>query len=211
MIAKLTGTLSVVADERVIVDCAGIGYEVLIPSFALSELSGGLGREVTLHTIEFIEGNVAAGGALVPRLVGFLRPDDRVFFGLFTRAKGMGMRKSLRAFAEPAERIAAAIESADAATLARLPGVGKRLAAQLIADLRGKLEDFALAGEAAARTPAAKYTAAQRDALEVLLAWGERRADAEAWLARAAQLHPDLAQPDEWIRAAYRIKGGADG
>ena len=147
MIAKLTGTLSVVADERVIVDCAGIGYEVLIPSFALSELSGRLGREVTLHTIEFIEGNVAAGGALVPRLVGFLRPDDRVFFGLFTRAKGMGMRKSLRAFAEPAERIAAAIESADA----------------------------------------------------------------EAWLARAAQLHPDLAQPDEWIRAAYRIKGGADG
>ncbi len=59
--------------------------------------------------------------------------------------------------------------------------------------------------------PEAQWTQEQRDALEVLVALGERRLEAERWIARAAQVQPDIATADEWVRAAYRVKTGAKG
>ena len=56
-----------------------------------------------------------------------------------------------------------------------------------------------------------KFSDAQRDALEVLLALGESRQDAERWLERAAQLHPDLQETEAWVKAGYRIKSGVEG
>ena len=49
----------------------------------------------------------------------------------------------------------------------------------------------------------------QRDALELLVAWGDSRTEAQRWLERAGQLHPELEQVEAWVRAAYRIKAGA--
>lgn len=94
--------------------------------------------------------------------------------------------------------------------LARLPGIGRRAAEQIIASLRGKVTAHAYA---AADVPAAskrELNDDQRDAIEILVAWGDSRVDAERWIARAAQLHDDLASPEDWVRAAYRIKGGAE-
>jgi hypothetical protein len=39
-----------------------------------------------------------------------------------------------------------------------------------------------------------------------MVALGERRADAQRWLARTAQLHPGAHPPDEWIHLAYRVR-----
>ena len=50
-----------------------------------------------------------------------------------------------------------------------------------------------------------------RSGLEVLLTFGEVRADAERWLERAAQLHPDIEGADNWVKAVYRIKSGLEG
>lgn len=210
MIVRITGTILDVTEESVVIDRDGLGYEVLIPGHALGNLTAMKGQVVTLYTLEYYEG-AAVGGNLIPRLIGFVHPEDRAFFQLFITVKGIGSRKALRALDQPASRIAAAIEAGDARALTQLPGIGKRAADQIIAELRGKLDAFSLA--AAAERPVGKveWSSGQRDALEVLVAWGERRADAEQWLQRAAQLHPDITQPDEWIRVAYRIKAGSEG
>ena len=50
----------------------------------------------------------------------------------------------------------------------------------------------------------------QRDAIEILVAWGDHRLDAERWIARAAQLHDNIVAAEAWVRAAYRIKSGAE-
>jgi hypothetical protein len=55
-----------------------------------------------------------------------------------------------------------------------------------------------------------EWTESQRAALEVLVQWGDSRADVERWLQRAAQLHPQTDTPDEWVRLAYRIKTGVE-
>jgi Holliday junction DNA helicase RuvA len=207
VIVRITGVVAEVTEESVVIDRDGLGYEVLVPGHALGELAAVRGQQITLYTLEYYEG-ATVGGNLTPRLIGFIHPEDRAFFQRFITVKGIGIRKALRALVEPAARIASAIENGDAKALTRLPGIGKRVAEQVVAELRGKLDAFALAA-AAERSPAkTDWTSAQRDALEVLVAWGERRCDAEQWLQRAAQLHPDLAQPDEWIRAVYRIKAG---
>ena len=140
MKVRVTGTLAEVQEDSVVLERDGIAWEVLIPRFALGELATYRGREVTLHTIEYLEGG-QNGGPLTPRLIGFLHPEDKAFYRRFLAVKGMGPRKSLKAFAEPVARIATWIEEGDAKSLVRLPGIGKRAAELIIAQLRGKMSD----------------------------------------------------------------------
>ena len=208
MIARLSGILAEVAETFAIVDHDGIGYEVLVCGYAIGELMAKRGERIMLHTMQYFEGT-AGGGNMIPRLVGFLHPEDRAFFERFITVKGIGVRKALKALTIPTGKVAAAIEAGDAKALTKLPGIGARAADTIIAELRGKLGDFAI-GQTADGTPSAAVTLnnAQRDAIEVMVALGERRADAEQWLARAMQLHPETATADEWVKVAYRIRSG---
>jgi len=209
MIVKLRGTLTDAGDESVVIEHDGLAREVLVPAYALPELAASRGGTIQLHTLEYLEGN-AAGGNLTPRMIGFMHAEDRVFFRQLITVKGVGVRKALRALAAPAAQIAAFIESGDAAALARLPGIGKRMAEQIIAELRGKLREHALAAGGIPPAAAGPFTPQQRDAIEIIVAWGDSRTDAERWIARAAQLHGDIAAPDEWVKAAYRIRAGTE-
>lgn len=203
MIVHISGMLSEVAEDRVVLDREGVGREVLVCGYTAQELSSMLGQQTTLYTMEYLEGN-AAGGNLVPRMVGFLRPEDRAFFNRFITVKGMGVRKAIKALAQPVGQVAAAIEEGDELALGRLPGVGKRGASQIVAELRGKMTPFAVTRVAIDTVE--DWTAEQRDALDVLIALGERRADGARWLSRARQLHPETRGSDEWVRLAYRIR-----
>lgn len=209
MIVLITGQLHAVRNEQVVIERDGLGYEVLVCGYSIGELTAFLGKEITLHTMQYLEGS-SAGGNLIPRLIGFLHREDRAFFEQFIKVKGMGARKALKALAEPIGMVAAAIESGDAKSLARLPGIGKRAAEQIIAELKGKVTPFAL--DQVERTEPAESTdgwsADQRDALQVMMALGERRNDAVQWLERAMQLHPGPHSADEWIKSAYRVRSG---
>jgi Holliday junction DNA helicase RuvA len=214
MIVRITGMLVDVTESGAILDRDGLAYEVLTPQFAIGELAAWRGRDVTLHTMEFYEGNQSSGH-LVPRLVGFLHPEDKLFFHRFLEVRGIGIRKALRALSEPVRRVASWIEQGDTKQLAKLSGIGKRGAELIVATLKGKLEDLALPPEGApAGGPAGGdglvLSQAQRDAMEVLVAWGDPRADVQRWLERAAQLHPDVEEAGEWVRAAYKVKTGAE-
>ncbi|UCD27963.1 MAG: hypothetical protein JSV03_12790 [Planctomycetota bacterium] len=213
MIVRLSGTVYEVHDGFAVIERDGIGYEVLICGYALGELAACKGRQVTLHTMEYYEGS-SVGGNYIPRLVGFLHAEDRTFFERFITVKGMGVRKAIKALAAPIGSVAAAIENSDTRYLANLPGIGKRAADQIVAELKGKMSDFAIgapeAGEPSVSAGQA-WPEQVRDALEVMIALGERRADTERWLERAQQLHPGEHGPDEWIRLAYRIKTGSEG
>lgn len=210
MIVRIVGNLMEVTEGAVAVERDGICREVLVPQFAVGELAACRGQEVTLHTIEFLEGNPASGN-LVPRVLGFLHPEDRMFFNRFVGVKGIGPRKALKALTEPVRRVASWIECGDTKALATLPGIGKRAAELIVAELRGKMDDLALPVSADGKAKVVQLSSAQRDALEVLLAWGDGRMDAERWLERAAQIHPDLKDAGDWVRAAYRIKAGVEG
>ena len=204
MIARITGLVEQATLDRVLVDVGGIGYEVLIPGADAERLSRQVGQEVTFFTRHYLEGS-AMGGQIEPRLLGFLRADDKAFFELFTTVDGLGPKKALKAMTIPVGTIASAIEGANAGVLAQLPGIGKRTADKIIATLKGKLARFAVGGLAEpAGPPLASF---QAEAIEVLVKLGERRPEAELWIRKAMQRDPAIASADRLIAEVYRVKG----
>ncbi|MCD4825270.1 MAG: Holliday junction DNA helicase RuvA [Phycisphaerae bacterium] len=205
MIARITGRLEEVRTTSVLVDVGGgIWYEVLVPACDVGRLSGKLGQDVVLHTIHYIEGDPSRG-QVTPRLIGFLGETDRDFFTAFTKVKGIGVRKALRALVRPVAEIAAAIEAKDAKMLVALPEVGKRTAETIIAELHGKMDEFA--GEVTA-TEAAELSEPGTEAVAVLIQLGEKRPDAVALVERILAVAPELQTPEDIIQQAYKLKAG---
>src|SRR5918998_1184326 len=142
MISALTGVLHQVEEDRVHLRVGAMLFEALVPASDVPLLQAGVGEEMTFHTIFYLEGD-ASGGNMEPRLIGFLRPEDKRFFQKFITVKGIGPKKALRALIYPAGEIAQAIESKDTRFLVGLPQIGKRMAEQIVAELAGKVAEFA--------------------------------------------------------------------
>ena len=120
-----------------------VAYEIMLPGYVVSSLAGKIGDDITLCTLEYYEGT-PAGGNLIPRMVGFMSEGEKDFFLKYTTVKGIGIKKALRSLNIPISTIASAVEDGNEKTLLALPEIGKRLAQQIIAELKGKLTSFAL-------------------------------------------------------------------
>ncbi len=144
MITKITGRLLQVGEQTLTLGIDAFEYEVLIPEFTRRQLQGSRGQDVSLHTIQYIDGNVQKGGRLMPRLIGFLNEVEREFFDLFCSVDGVGVKKALRAMVRPVPEVAQIIEQKDEKLLASLPGIGPSSADRIIAKLHRKMPKFAL-------------------------------------------------------------------
>ncbi|MEN6407804.1 MAG: Holliday junction branch migration protein RuvA [Thermoguttaceae bacterium] len=143
MITKITGQLVALHGDGLILKIDAFEYEVLIPECNRRQLQNELNQTVSLHTIEYLEGNPMQG-RMTPRLIGFLSEAEREFFELFCSVDGVGAKKALRAMVRPVKEVATAIEEQDAKGLAALPGIGPAMAERIIAKLRRKVPKFAL-------------------------------------------------------------------
>jgi Holliday junction DNA helicase RuvA len=206
MISALTGKLRRVDEDRIQLEAGPILYELLVPAASLTELQASLGEDLTLHTIFYLAGDPTRGG-LEPTLIGFLRPEDKQFFELFTTVKGIGPRKALKALTTSTGDIAHAIESKDTRFLSGLDGIGKRMAEQIVAELSGKLEKFATGyGQKPGISPVTRRAAFEEDAIAAMTALGERRSDAEHFLDRVKQGNAGLKTTDALLREMLRLR-----
>ena len=207
MITKITGIpISAVGDVLTL----GVGafeYEILIPEFTRRHVQQQIGREISLHTIEYLEGNPMQG-RMTPRLIGFLNAAEREFFEIFCQVDGVGVKKALRAMVRPVQEVAALIEDQDAKGLSGLPGVGPATAERIIAKLRRKVPKFALlvAREAPAGDAAAQDVVAE--AYDALRALGHSESDARRLLDRALERKKKFKDVDELLRAVYEQRSG---
>jgi holliday junction DNA helicase RuvA len=208
MISRLTGKVLEVADDRALLALGPVVLELLIPSADVPTLRHAIGNEITLHTWLYFEGD-GSGGSSEPRLLGFSSSTDKAFFEKFITVKGIGPKKALKALNRPCPEVASAIERKDARLLKSLPGIGTRMAEQIIAELSGKLAPFA--GPAIVGTTdsiaATTRSREEEDAVLSLLALGERRADVEAWLDRVRATKPELKTTDQLVRALLLARG----
>ena len=208
MIAQISGKLVELNSNTAIVQVEQICYEILLPGYLVSELSNRIGQEITLCTMEYYEGTVG-GGNLIPRIVGFLNVGEKDFFARYTSVKGIGIRKGLKSLTIPIATIALAIENGDEKILTTLPSVGKRLAQHMIAELKGKLSDFAVKAVGPKRQEDA-FTGFQIEAMEILIAWGEKRNDIMELIQMASKKHPEIKSAEELVPLVYRIKQGIE-
>lgn len=143
MITKITGELINVQQDAATLAHDAFEYEVLIPEFTRRQLQSRIGETVSLHTIQYLDGNPQQG-RLSPRLVGFTNEAERQFFALFCSVDGVGTKKALRAMVKPVQEVATMIEEQDPKGLSTLPGIGPATAERIIAKLRRKVPKFAL-------------------------------------------------------------------
>ena len=209
MIAQIEGKLVNLDSDSALVQVGAVVYEVMLPGYCVNALSDKVGSDITLCTMEYYEGT-PAGGNLIPRMVGFLSASERDFFTKYTTVKGIGIKKGLRSLSMPIATIAAAIENGDEKILMSLPSIGKRMSQQIIAELKGKLGTFAVGaepGQAAAKAISKPF---QIEALEILIAWGERRNEAMELIELACQRHPDINSAEALVPLVYRLKQGIE-
>ena len=143
MITKVKGRLLALGTGMLTLEVGPYEHQVLVPEFARRQLQSQVGTEISLHTIEYLEGDPTRG-RLTPRIIGFLNEPEREFFELFCSVDGLGVKKALRAMVRPVREVATAIEEQDAKSLSGLPGIGPATAERIIAKLRRKVPKFAL-------------------------------------------------------------------
>ena len=203
MISAITGTLRRVGQDRVHLACGPMLYEILVPASDIGQLKSLAKTEITLHTIFDLEGDPTRGG-LTPRLIGFLRHEDKQFFQLFITVKGIGPKRALRALVQPTGRIAAAIEQKNARFLVELPEIGKRMAELIVAELAGKAGAFALAG--AAPAPVSAHSVDESEAIDAAIQLGIPRVEAERLLERSRQTSPAIKSAESLLREMLRLR-----
>jgi Holliday junction DNA helicase RuvA len=186
VIARLRGLISEVEPEALIVEIAGVGLRVRVPSGTLA--SAQAGQEIALHTYLYVrEAELSLYGA----------PDAaslRIFEALLG-VGGIGPKLAMGLLsAMPADSLLSAIESESVDLLTRVPGVGRKTAQRIILDLKGKLPE-------GGKAPAS-LDGTDEDALLALVELGYSRFEAAAAL---ASLDEDVgATSEERLRAALR-------
>ncbi len=194
MIAQLTGLVASRADGACVIDVNGVGYLVHASTPCLAGLPAPPERAQVLTELQVREDAFT--------LFGFADAAERDWFRLLTTVQGVGGRVALNILSVlPPAALAAAIAGADKGRLGQASGVGPKLAARLVTELRDKAG--AIFPQAGGPLPAVPQGVAA-ELLSALLNLGYRRPEAEAALARAAAALPEDAGFDLRLRATLR-------
>ncbi|MDP2433727.1 MAG: Holliday junction branch migration protein RuvA [Pseudomonadota bacterium] len=189
MIGRLTGTLLEKQPPQIVVDVAGVGYEVDVPMSSFYNLPA-IGEKVVLVT-HFVVREDAQ------QLYGFLTQKERAAFRELIRISGVGPKLALSVLSGlSVDDLASCIVLQEAGRLTKVPGIGKKTAERLLLELKGKLAD------ALPQTGAGLAVASvANDALNALLALGY--SDKEA-LPALKQL-PEGLSLEESIRQSLKL------
>ncbi len=202
MITKITGKLLSVAPDTATLEIDAFEYTVLIPDFTRRQIQGRCGDTISLHTIQYLDGNPTQG-KLTPRLIGFTNIAEREFFELFCSVDGVGMRKALRAMVKPVREVAAVIEEQDVKGLSTLPGIGPATAERVIAKLRRKVPKFALLAARPEESQADAPADVVEEAFDVLKALGHGDVEARRLLEPILDQGKKFKDADALIREVY--------
>ena len=193
MIARLTGILAETAADHAVIDVGGVGYQVQASARTL-EAVGAVGGQVMLYTELQVREDAWT-------LFGFGSAGERDWFRLLTGVQGVGGKVALAILSIlPPDELHRAIASADAAMVARANGVGPKLAARIVNELKDTAGGGAL-GPAGA-TAAPRGTGA--DAVSALLGLGFKPAEANAAVNAANDELGGDASLDALVRLALR-------
>ncbi len=171
MIGRIHGTLIDQAPPQILVDCHGVGYELLLPMSSFYKLPA-VGQMVTLLTQLIVREDAQV-------LYGFETAGEREAFRQLIKVSGVGPRTALAVLSGmTVADLGLAVSTQEMGRIIKVPGIGKKTAERLLLELKGKLGSD-LTGVS---TAAIAASGAQADILQALMALGYSEKEASATL-----------------------------
>ena len=201
MIGKLKGVVDSYGEDFVIIDVNGVGYVVHCSSRTLQRLPS-TGEAAALSIETHVREDMI-------RLYGFHSDAEREWFRLLQTVQGVGSRVALGILSvlDPGA-LATAVATGDRGSVARGPGVGPKLAARIVAELKDKAPAFAAIDPALIRlTDAVEDRSAPQpvsDAVSALVNLGYPQVQASAAIAAALRSAGEAAEAKTLIRLGLR-------
>ena len=194
MIAKLTGLFDDFGPDWAVIDVGGVGYLVHCSAKTLDAL-GARGAAVTVHTeLQVSENDM--------RLIGFASGEERAWFRLLTGVQGVGSKMALAVLsALSVDEVQRACAGGDAAMVARAQGVGPKLAARIVNELKDKAGGIVGTGGGLA----VPVGSASADAVSALQNLGFKPQVATMAVARAIEELGEGAGLNELVKAALKL------
>jgi len=202
MIGYLEGKIIDKNDDRVLLLCNQVGYEVILPAFVMATLEK---KAYDDHDIiSFYIYYHQTERQPKPVLIGFNHESEKEFFLNFISVEAIGPLKAVKALHLPISEIATAIENKDAAALSRLKGIGTRTAQKIVATLSGKMGGFFSAGKPQ-QTVEFHPEDFSGPVLDVLVnQLGYKITDARAMIAETMKRHDAITTPEALLEAVFR-------
>jgi Holliday junction DNA helicase RuvA len=137
MIGSLRGKLTAREPVAIIIECAGVGYEVATPMSTFLELPA-IGSDVFLHMHLVVREDAQM-------LYGFATEAEKQLFRTLLKISGVGAKMGLAILsAMSVSGFERCVQTDDAAMLVKIPGVGKKTAERLIIEMRDKIDKMPL-------------------------------------------------------------------
>ncbi len=195
MIASLRGTVDAILADSVVIEVGGVGYRVFAGPGTLA--GARQGEQLKLHTHHIVREDLQA-------LYGFRGVEELGFFTLLLTVTGVGPKVALAIVSSrPVADLQLAVMQGDEAVLTAVSGVGKRLAARIVLELREKV---AAAGMAAAAVPGrvSATGAGESEVVAALQALGYSQSEARDAARGAGGDTSSAASLEERVKAALR-------
>lgn len=202
MISKLSGILDSVHENYLILDVQGVGYQVYASSSTLAQCTG-IGEPLSLLIDTHVREDYI-------HLFGFRSAAEQQWFRLLISVQGVGAKAAMNILtACPPDQIGFAIAAGDKAAIQRAEGVGPKLAARILTELKDKAGKMDLQakpkGVAVVGEPANEgASSADQDAVSALINLGYQRTDAYAAVMQAKQKANDNASVQDVIKLALK-------
>ncbi|AIF98414.1 MAG TPA: Holliday junction branch migration protein RuvA [Alteromonas australica] len=180
MIGRIRGTLAEKQPPEILVDVAGVGYEIHMPMTSFYQLPA-VGDEVVVYTHFVVREDAQL-------LFGFADKMERGLFRELIKANGVGPKLGLAILSGmSASQFLASVQNEDVSALVSLPGIGKKTAERLVVELKDRLAKFGKAQSIAVPPPSSDLLSAntfvevndtREEAQSALIALGYKPAQA---------------------------------
>ena len=197
MYEYLTGLVTVVAPQYIVVDVNGVGYKLLVANpYRYQEDRT---KKVQVYVYQAVrEDNIS--------LFGFTDQNEKNLFMQLINVSGIGPKSALAILANPDHQgLVDAITNNNVSYLTKFPGIGKKTASQIVLDLRDKLTNESSSSLFATTqlTVDATVNRELKDALEALAALGYEERDIKK--VQKALMKEEQMATDEYLRQALRL------
>jgi Holliday junction DNA helicase RuvA len=196
MIAWLSGRLKHKAGDYLIIDVAGVGYQVAVPRSTYCGILDD-GKDVSLHIHTHVREDSLS-------LFGFLTEAEKEMFLLLLSVSGIGPKLALSILSSlSVQDLSEALQAPDDSRLRAVPGIGKKTAARMVLELKDKMKLIMPAIPAPLSGPSVASDDIE-DVISALVNLGYRRPQAEETVKKIRHALPDLGV-EELIREALSM------